>query len=267
MTDFGLFEAMLDGLCASPGLGVVAISGGEPFAERRALSLAARRITATGRLLVLYTSGVWGTSGDPPAWIGGVLRLASCVVLGGDAFHAARMPAPAFAGAVRAVVAAGAHLVCQVLDTPRERETAARALTEALGPGWSRVAEVRPVPLLPYGRAAHFLPPPPSAPGGSFGRCPIVDAPVVRYDGWVLGCCDENVVMGAGPPALRRRATTAAEVTAALAELRDDPLLTAFGRTGLGALTAAEPYRDLAGRPMRGICDLCGHLLARAQTG
>ena len=38
-------------------------------------------------------------------------------------------------------------------------------------------------------------------PGASFGRCAVVDTPVIRYDGWVLGCCNENVVTGAGPKA------------------------------------------------------------------
>ena len=48
---------------------VVGISGGEPFVERRGLSLAARRITEEGKRLVVYTSGVWAKRPDPPAWI------------------------------------------------------------------------------------------------------------------------------------------------------------------------------------------------------
>ena len=75
------------GSCAQPH-DVVGISGGEPFVERRGLSLAARRVTEAGKKLVVYTSGVWAKRPEPPAWIADVLDRCTTVFLSTDAFHA-----------------------------------------------------------------------------------------------------------------------------------------------------------------------------------
>src|SRR3954447_20648827 len=56
ISDFDLFEQIVDAICARPEVDVVGISGGEPFVERRGLALAARRVADSGKALVLYTS-------------------------------------------------------------------------------------------------------------------------------------------------------------------------------------------------------------------
>src|SRR5438309_11102932 len=58
ITDFELFEQIVDAICARPEVRVVGISGGEPFVERRGLTVAAHKVVDAGKDLVLYTSGV-----------------------------------------------------------------------------------------------------------------------------------------------------------------------------------------------------------------
>lgn len=154
ITDWERFEQVLDLLCAEEPLSVVGVSGGEPFVERRGLTLAARRLTDAGKHLVPYTSGNWAASGRVPAWIREVLRLSACLVLSTDSFHAARLPSAAFVNAARTAAEEGVWIGCQVLADGGQPDAARRLLHEALGPNWPSYAEIKPVPLLPYGRAA-----------------------------------------------------------------------------------------------------------------
>ena len=262
--DLVLFEELVEGIAGTPGIVMVGITGGEPFTARRALVLAAGRLAAAGKLLVLYTSGVWATSAHPPAWITEVLGLCSCVVLSTDSYHSDGVPPERFARAARAVCDAGACLVVQTLDAPGQAEAARLLLARAFGPGWRARADLRQVPLLGYGRGAGLTAGRPAVPGGQFGRCTLASAPVVRYDGRISACCNEAVIMGAGPAALRRTARTRQQVRSVLTSLAADPYLTAIGSAGLGPLTAVAGWRDLAARPFPGICALCWRMLRTA---
>lgn len=256
--DLDLLGRLLDGLCAVPGLRIVGISGGEPFVERRGLTMAVDRLAAAGRQTVLYTSGVWAGTDPPPRWIGQVLRRVSHVVLSTDNQHAAKLPASRFLRAARAVVAAGVGLSVQVVDLPGARAAARDLLVRALGPSWPDQAELRAVPLLPYGRAAGQPALTRSRrPGISFGRCAVATSPVLRHDGRIVGCCNEQVLTGHGPDALRREAGTAAQTVAAFAELRTDPQLRAVSRLGLGPLTRLPGMTDLATGEFTDPCRLC----------
>lgn len=261
ITDWTLFSEVIAGICALEGVRAVAITGGEPFAEPRGLSLAVRRLHAAGKAVVLFTSGHWarqphrgrptGTSDrDPaplradravPAWIASVLALTSAVYLSTDSFHTAALGATV-APAVRAIEAAGCHLILQVLDEPGAVR-AARAL--------SRDAELAVVRPLSTGRGAALSPPPVPRPADTFGRCALLASPTVRYDGTVTACCNEAVITGAGPAALRRRATRWDEVGQALADLRADPVLRLMGAYGPVAL------RAVADGVFRTICEPC----------
>jgi hypothetical protein len=271
--DLALLSRLLDGLCAVPGLDVVGVSGGEPFVERRGLSLAVDRLATAGRQIVLYTSGVWAHP-PVPGWIHTVLRRAAHVVLSTDAAHAERLPAERFVAAARAVRGAGTPLSVQVADTDGTATAAATALLRrAFGPDWAGQAELSAVPLLPYGRAAGSTEgaaaPARAArrPGAWWGTCAVADAPVLRYDGRIVGCCNEQVLAGLGPAALRRSAGTAAETVAAFADLRADPHLRAAARIGLGPLTRLPDRTDLAERSYADPCRLCWALAGRADAG
>src|SRR3954454_21603408 len=78
ITDFVLFEELVEWLCAQP-LEVVGISGGEPFVGRRGRSHAARRVTEAGNSLVVSTSGMWSKRPAPPAWIASVIESCTTV--------------------------------------------------------------------------------------------------------------------------------------------------------------------------------------------
>jgi hypothetical protein len=238
--DWPVFTEVVAGICDLEQVRAVAVTGGEPFAERRGLLHAVRRLHAAGKAVVLFTSGHWAGRRRTP-WTDEVLRLTSTVYLSVDSFHAAVSKRSASA-AVAAVEAAGCNLVLQVLDEPGAVD-GARAL--------SATAEVTVVPPLATGRGATLFPPPAPRPADSFGRCRLVGSPTLRYDGVVSACCNEAVITGAGPDGLRRRVTHRDEVAPALAALRDDPVLRLVGAYGP---TALEP---VAPGPFRGVCGSC----------
>ena len=262
--DLDLLGRLLDGLCSVPDLAFVGVSGGEPFVERRGLTMAVDRLTNAGRQVVLYTSGVWAHRDPPPAWVGGVLRRAAHVVLSTDGYHAARLPASRFVAAARAVLAAGTRLSVQVVDQPGAHAAAHEMLGRALGPTWVDQVEVKVVPLLPYGRAAGQ---PGLAtshrPGAWFGRCEVATSPVVRHDGRIVGCCNEQVLTGHGPAVLRRSATTADQTVAVFAQLRANPHLRSVSQIGLGPLTRLAGLTDLATREFTDPCGLCWAIAER----
>lgn len=263
--DFGLLAELIAGLAAMHQTNVVGISGGEPFVERRGLAMAARTLAGAGKQLVIYTSGMWAGNADVPRWIAEVLALASCVYLSTDAYHAPNVDDTTFVRAARAIHAAGPWIVTQVAGPAAQAKRAEQLLATALGAGWRDHAEVRNVPLLTAGRAASLTGRQPAVPqhAAGFGTCRLAAAPVVRYDGWVSACCNETVIMRGGPGRLRRRVSTAAELTAALTEFAGDQYLRAIGTAGMGALTALRTYRDLSPQRFAHICQLCFQMSAR----
>jgi organic radical activating enzyme len=265
ITDFELFGEILDRLCADPGFEVIGISGGEPFVERRGLTLAARRLTDAGKRLVVYTSGVWATRPGPPAWIREVLERTATVFLSTDAYHEEGVSDEVYANAARAAADAGCWIVVQVLDEPPQVRRAEELLHSAFGVGWERHAELRANPPLTHGRGAGLFTRPERHPGHAIGRCTMVASPMVRYDGLVTACCNESTIMGLGPAHLRRRAGSAEEVGAALEGFHADPMLRAIGGAGLGALTAHPRFADLAERSFSDGCQLCWTMLRRVE--
>jgi hypothetical protein len=249
-----------------PGLAVVGISGGEPFVERRGLVLASERLAGAAKEVVPYTSGVWATRDDAPAWIRRVLRLSSCVFLSTDAFHAASMADERFVRAARSIAAEDVWIVVQVLELPTMVERAEALLRAAFGTDSSSYAELNLIPPLPYGRGAGVFMRTKHTPGSSFGPCHLVAAPVIRYDGLVSGCCNENVIMGGGPERLRARCGSGDEVVEAVARFRGDALLSAIGRVGPGPLTGHPRFADLAEREFASICGVCWTMLERTGT-
>jgi hypothetical protein len=262
ITDFALFEEIVEWLVAQEH-DVIGVSGGEPFVERRGLSLTARRVTEEGKRLVVYTSGVWARRPDPPAWIGDVLNRCTTVFLSTDAFHAEGVADEHYVQAARAIQRAGAWIVVQVLDVDDMFERAAALLRAAFGPDYESYAELRPLTPLTAGRGADVFMRTKHYPGRDFAPCTMVASPMVRYDGVVTACCNESVIMGWGPAALRRRATDRASLAAAMDAFHRDDLLRAIGSVGPGALTEHPRFADLAGEPFSSICDLCWKMFDR----
>ncbi|WP_433431134.1 hypothetical protein [Nonomuraea sp. CA-141351] len=251
ISDWPLFEQIVSVLCGVESFEIVGISGGEPFTERRGLTFATEKLVEAGKSVVLYTSGYWG---DPAPWIRRVLGRSSCVVLGTDAFHAARLADDRVLSAIKAIRDAGCWLVLQTIGTDRE---AAELLTRALGASWRDHAEIHVTGLLPVGRARALRTATPPRAGRAFGPCTVADAPVVRYDGRVSACCNETVITGGGPASLRRHARDAAELRATLDSFKVDPLLRFISTHGPGPLAHLANLED---REFRHICQLCWRL-------
>jgi organic radical activating enzyme len=260
--DFELFGEIVEWLVAQD-YDLIGISGGEPFVERRGLSLAARRITEEGKRLVVYTSGVWAKKPDPPAWIADVLDRSTTVFLSTDAFHQEGVGDGHYVNAARAIRRSGAWIVVQVLEVDDMVQRAADLLRAAFGPRWEDYAELHPLAPLTAGRGADVFMRTKHRPGSAFTACGALTSPTIRYDGVVSACCNERAIMGWGPNALRRKATDRDSLGVAVGELRDDPLLRAIGSIGPGMLTAHPRFADLADTPFTSICDLCWKMLDR----
>lgn len=272
--DRELVVRLVDELCDTPRVRLVGISGGEPFTERRMLGEVTARLAGAGKLIVLYTSGVWGrTDGTAPDWTRTVLARASCVVLSTDAQHAERVPQACYVAALRATADAGTWIAVQVIAAQGQRAAAERLLTAAFGAGWNDWAEIRNTELVRRGRAA--VPQPDGTGHGagnstgrdtggglpSAGPCHLAGAPVVRYDGRIAACCNEDVVTGAGPAALQAAAEDPLGLRESLARLRNDPYLRAVRSAGPGALALLPRYREVATAGHGDGCELCWTLL------
>lgn len=267
ITDFERFERIVDWIAGQFALEVVGISGGEPFVERRGLTLATSRFVAAGKRLVVFTSGVWAV-GQVPRWIHDVLNRLDCVYLSTDAFHARAIADDCFVRASQTIVESGAWLVVQVVDQGGvASERAAGLLSRALGEQWGEVAEINVIAPLLNGRGASVFERLTRAEGHTFGPCSLVRSPMVRYDGTVTGCCNESVIMGQGPDRLVRRAEPAATTGDAVARFHSDPLLRVIGDVGLGVLTEHPRFSDLAHRRYSSNCELCWSILERMPAG
>ena len=257
ITDYPLFGELLAGICAEPEVVLVGISGGEPFIERRGLSMAVAEIANAGKDIAVFTSGVWAVSGSPPRWLHEVLQKVSCVFLSSDSFHAESVSGQRFIRAARSIVGAGTPVVVQVLDIPEQVAAAKELLTAAIGEDWPAQADISLIAPLPYGRGEGVFGLQPLRAAASLGSCAVLASPVVRYDGQAIACCNESVIMGNGPKRLRATCRTAAELSATLAELRRDPLLRVVAGPGMEALVSHPAYASLQDGAYRGICDLC----------
>lgn len=264
ITDHALFAQITAELAADPQLTTVGISGGEPFVERRALTLAARSFADAGKDTVVYTSGVWAGTAHAPRWVHEVLDRCACIYLSTDSYHEAGTGPARFVNAARIIAEHQLPIVVQVVDEGGAVERAAGLLAEALGDDWARQAELIPTTGLAHGRGGDLFHHPARTAGRDLGRCDLVVSPVVRYDGRVTACCNETVLMGGGPAALRRDCADGAEVADAVAEFRRAPLFQALGAVGGGPLTRHPRFADLADRRFTDVCGLCWAMTRRS---
>ncbi|MFC3886127.1 radical SAM protein [Bacillus songklensis] len=254
--DFELFESIVEGICCEKKLSMVGISGGEPFVERQGLTLAVNRLASAGKEIVLYTSGVWAKS-IIPRWIRDVIALANCVFLSTDAFHNKTVNDDQFVLAARTIVEEGAWLIVQVLNLPDMVARAEELLCRAFGKDYLEFAEINLISPLPYGRGKGIFTLGTNQDGHEFGPCRSLTAPVVRYDGTISACCNEQVIMGLGPNRLRKRCSSAIDLKKVLKDIGQDPILNVMSGLGVGTLTYHPMFSDLARQQFPSICQLC----------
>jgi hypothetical protein len=259
------FGELVAQLSALHGVEVVFITGGDPFAHLDELELALGEFVAAGKRVVLHSSGYWGADEPLRPRARAILERVETLVVGVDLYHRIGVSDEALVGAMRLAQAAGCWVVTQVIVGPRQpdhRGYAVRMLEAAFGDGWERHAEIAENPPLDAGRAARL-----KRFGAAVrpaGRCELVNRPMLRYDGELTACCNEEVLRGAGPPGLRRAIDE--DVQGALASLAADPLVRLVRELPLDA--AYELVASVAGaqaEPVSGTCDACwrtGELLA-----
>jgi pyruvate-formate lyase-activating enzyme len=266
--DQGLFREVIAGVLSVPSFDLIGISGGEPFIERRALSYMVQECSIRGLRVVLYTSGVWGAKGKPN-WIYEVLERATAVVLSTDAFHTQAVNMETLHRVADMVIDAGCSLIVQTVDLPASRQPALRFVERVMRTAPDGNVELNLVPPLSVGRgrvAFASLPPLPKRTLAEWGSCRVLGAPVIRYDGVVVACCNEAVLMGAGPDRLRRRCKTRAEVAEAITTLRSDPLLECMRTVGVSTISQL-PWVDVpADKSYGSICQACWELNAQFET-
>lgn len=257
ITDFHLFRDILDGLCRKPGIELVGISGGEPFVERSGLMLAVETLRQADKLIVVYTSGVWARGGQAPSWVRSIIADVQLVFLSFDAFHSQSINDSAFVCAAATVINAGTTLVVQVLNEPGTLDRAVGLLQAEFGTSPGQGYELNLIPPLPYGRGADVFRARMGIPVGQLGHCKAVAAGVVRYDGRVSACCNEQVIMGAGPAQLSAQCRSGKDVVKQLDEFRDDPLLTVLSQLDAVTLCEHPALNRLGDRKFANICEFC----------
>lgn len=254
--DFVLFKELVEGLAAQPALEVVGITGGEAFVERKGLLLATRILSNAGKKIVIYTSGVWARS-EPASWISTVLKRTDTVYLSTDRYHNEGVDTAAFRNALRTIARMDCWIVVQAIGDDGVREAIARDLEQALGPGWASGAEIALTKALPFGRGASLFAAPVSRKASEFSNCAAIGAPVVRYDGRMTVCCNEQVIMGKGSARLAAKCGTAQDVRAAFSRFNNDPLLSVIRNMGIGALTQHPGFSDIGETTQPSICTVC----------
>ncbi|MCR2746893.1 radical SAM protein [Limnobacter parvus] len=259
ISDYDLFDALLTGICQQEKIEVVGISGGEPFAERRGLTLACSKFNECGKSIVIYTSGVWAKASKPPGWITDVLKKCSTIYLSTDSFHQAGVPVQHFTHAACQIADAGAHIVVQTLDVKQ----ASDILHKAFKTDFTSFAEIVPIVPLQNGRGKQIFNFRPATPAASVGSCALAITPVVRYDGIVTSCCNEEIIMGHGPQRFRSKARSSDDLDEILVRYKHDPLMRCVAGVGLGQLLIHPRLDSLNKQKYVSTCQLCWEIMKK----
>lgn len=264
--DFKLFTEIIDWMKSQAKFEVIGISGGEPFIEKKGLMYCVEKFHNENKSVVIFTSGVWGKSPRTPKWIVSVLKKCNTIYLSTDGFHEANITDTCFINAIKAIVDAGCWLVIQTLeqdDVGQSYRHVEQLLIKALGHHYGKFAEINLIKPLANGRGGNVFSLPKQHYGRDLGTCSLVRNPMIRYDGQISACCNEDVIMGKGPDQLRRHINSSKQISAAITDLQDNLLLKSIGGVGVGSLTHHPEFSDLANQRFANNCSLCWRMLKR----
>lgn len=257
IADWDTYARVLESL-ASSGYEAIAISGGEPFVERRGLPMAVERFEAAGQQVIIFTSGYWATDGRAPKpWVSDVLRRTETVFLSTDGYHQPSVGVSRFARALETAVEHDCHVVVQVLDGSRDLEIALAGVREAFGDQADHLVEFSVITPLRRGRGEGLFQIGRRVPAGDLSRCTLTGSPTLRYDGVFSPCCNESVLTGHGPAALRRPLTVEVGFAELVRRADGDPVLRAVAGPDPGSATTLPGCEGLRGERFESICDLC----------
>lgn len=260
ISDFELLGELLQGICQLESVEVVGISGGEPFTERRGLTLACEALKRNNKSIVIYTSGVWATKENKePRWIVDILKSCSTVYLSTDSFHQNRVPVEHFQRAALDIVKAGAWLVVQTLEV----EKTTTLLERVFGSDLSECAEVVGITPLRNGRGHDLFELNALQPASAMGTCSLAITPVIRYDGNITSCCNEDIIMGKGPARFRSVARSGSDLRRTLTQFKHDPVMKSVAQVGLGQILIHPKLDALNKKKYLNNCELCWKVMEK----
>lgn len=250
-----LLMEVIKGIANFPKCQIVAVTGGEPFAEREALETAVNFFKTKNKKAIIYTSGI-ALKHNMPNWVANVLDSVEGVVLSTDSFHLPSVPISNFIDAAcHCVERFGKVLIQMVKD--QETEFIVKSLEIYFGGHFHEVVEIKYMPLTSMGRAKLRETGPTNT---AASWCGYLNSPVVRYDGVVLACCNENIIRGFGPKRLRINCSSAEEITSALDRMLGDSLNHAIATVGPAFASKLKQHSHCHVGVNDPICDGCWKL-------
>ena len=115
-------------------------------------------------------------------------------------------------------------IIVQVIEDENMINQAISLLKKALGDKWTNFAEIKTNPPLAYGRGKDIFAIIPKNNLEEFGQCSALASPVIRYDGTISTCCNENVIMGNGPKRLRAQIKNKEDLVRILQKFSNDEI-------------------------------------------
>jgi organic radical activating enzyme len=264
VSDHQFLQRIVRDLATKVELHSVGISGGEPFIERTALTQTVDTLTDAGKLVIPYTSAVWANS--VPRWVQHVLERSAAVVLSTDTFHDDGVSQEQVRRAMEAIVAAGARLILQVVDVEQSVERALDLVTDCFGASAPDVADVTVVPLIGVGRGTTLVTMRTGMRPDRMQACRAAASAVVAYDGRITPCCNESLINGDGPAALRPLVSDPKEFLSTLDDLTASPLLTMMRTAGPAGVVSLPGFADLGEHTFGSLCDFCWKAHERQTT-
>ncbi len=171
---------------------LVAISGGEPFARPAVLSEMLKEARDCGFITVVVTSGFWATSVDNARKVLRSLPPISALEISADQFHEEWVPTERIRNAAISALEEGSAVIIGTADYDGSYKERVSAI---LGDSLLKQIEFLENEVHPVGRALkNRLVPREFSDDLPEGACGTLCAPVVRYDGNVLACCQNEII-------------------------------------------------------------------------
>ena len=252
------------GVADVPSLEMIAITGGEPFLEEGALHGALSAAAASELHTVVFTNAYWAETLSAARSTLARFPQIDLLEISADVFHEEFVPLKNLRYAAEAALECGIGVWFQMNEF--QGDTFGARLRDVLGSEIVDAADVTHSPLLDVGRARDLGLRGPARRSAEFpsGRCNPLTSPIIRPDGSVLACCNEQVYGEAEGHVLHLGSLDRTSFLEMVRLVQSDPLLEAF-RT-FGPAHVAQMAGEIGWSPglyrEGNICDLCRDLLA-----
>jgi|GEM_PF-1457393 len=247
-----------------PSLEMIAITGGEPFLEEGALHGALAAAEASELRTVVFTNAYWAETQNVARGTLARFPHIDLLEISADVFHEEFVPLSNLRHAAEAALARGMGVWFQMNEF--QGDAFGTRLRDVLGPEIVDAADFTHSPLLDVGRARDLGLSGAARRGAEFpsGRCNLLTSPIIRPDGSVLACCNEQVYGETEGHVLHLGSLERTSFLEMVRVVQSDPLLEAF-RT-FGPAHVAQMAAKIGWSPglyrEGNICDLCRDLLA-----